>query len=485
MKELRESGSKVVLFEMNEVPFRILDNFCKAYPKSHIARCSPHFARYSTFSEESGHLSPWRTWPSVHRGVNDGKHEIFDIGQDLSLIDKEHPSIWQILTSNGVSAGVFGSLHTYPLPASQSNYSFYVPDVFAVDKTCIPEQVEAFQGFNLAMCRASARVVDKGIAMKSAAQVIVNARKLGFTPETAFLILKQLLGERFNDSRKVRRRSFQASLSFDVYMKLLQSRRPQFTTFFTNHVASSLHRFWAASFPEDYDEYGYTQEWKNTFSGEIDFSLKLLDSMLGRLFKFADNNPDYEVWMTSSMGQAATEANPKTSALLPLNLPKFMEAMGLSSADWESRPAMLPQVNVKVDNAKFDNFVQKLKSIKVKSVPLEVNTGVNGFVSMVWGQFNLENETDFVTVDEQLVSLDELGLDFQYCESDSTSTAYHIPQGTLMIYRPKKAAAVSVDSGLGLNRQSPSEISTLDIAPAILQKFGVKQPSYMNKACAI
>ena len=36
----------------------------------------------------------------------------------------------------------------------------------------------------------------------------------------------------------------QAILSFDVYEKYLLKEKPEFTTYFTNHVAGMMHRYW-------------------------------------------------------------------------------------------------------------------------------------------------------------------------------------------------------------------------------------------------
>ena len=36
----------------------------------------------------------------------------------------------------------------------------------------------------------------------------------------------------------------QAILSFDVYEKYLLKNEPDFTTYFTNHVAGMMHRYW-------------------------------------------------------------------------------------------------------------------------------------------------------------------------------------------------------------------------------------------------
>src|SRR5579859_1915845 len=144
---------KIIFFELNEVPWRIIEYYRKANPDSTLAQILPESRVYDTFAEDTS-LSPWITWPTVHRGVTDEKHGIHSFGQPLDDIDKEFPTIWQLLAGHGCKVGVFGSLHTYPLPGDLSNYAFFFPDVFAAGAECFPEKLSSFQDFNLTMSRA-------------------------------------------------------------------------------------------------------------------------------------------------------------------------------------------------------------------------------------------------------------------------------------------------------------------------------------------
>ena len=85
-----------------------------------------------------GELSPWVTWPTMHRGVPNVEHEITDLGQNLTNVNKEFPSVQNILAGQGIKVGVFGSLQSYPLPKNLDNFSFYVPDTFAAGEECFP-----------------------------------------------------------------------------------------------------------------------------------------------------------------------------------------------------------------------------------------------------------------------------------------------------------------------------------------------------------
>jgi predicted AlkP superfamily phosphohydrolase/phosphomutase len=55
------------------------------------------------------------------------------------------------------------------------------------------------------------------------------------------------------------------------------------------------------------------------------------------------------------------------------------------------------------------------------------------------------------------------------------ATAYHIPQGSFIIYAPAK----------GLNGNLVANVSTTDIAPTILRNFNVAVPAYMNKGISL
>jgi predicted AlkP superfamily phosphohydrolase/phosphomutase len=142
---------KIVLYELNEVPWRVLDQFAAWRPTSYLARVLPVMRRFGTFAEDRSDLSPWITWPTLHRGVTDERHGILSFGQDLTAADREYPPIWELLARAGVSVGVCGSLHTYPLPPAVDRYRFFIPDAFAAGAECFPETISTFQAFNLDM----------------------------------------------------------------------------------------------------------------------------------------------------------------------------------------------------------------------------------------------------------------------------------------------------------------------------------------------
>jgi len=461
---------KIIFFELNEVPLKIIDYYIRVKPKSWLATHYNKFKKYETFTENKGLLSPWNTWPTLHRGVPSDKHYISEFNQDLTEVDEAFPTIWNILSKAGISTGVFGSLHSYPLPKEMEYYDFFVPDVFAPNHECFPKHVELFQKINLNLSRKSARNVDKSIPYRDVLKGIFEIRNLGFKPSTLMSVGKQLTEERFNSWKVTRRRTYQTILSFDVFYKLLEKNKPGFVTFFTNHVASSMHRYWAALFPEEYQEMKYDEKWLDTYDNEILFAMNATDKMLNRLSKFIDKHPEHKLIITSSMGQEAVESEPVETKLYIKNYEKFFKMLGiLDSSGYKILPAMLPQYNFNVSEKYIANFELNIKGLTVNGRSVSFRKKADNFYSIDLGYNNLK--TLDVSINSKPIAHENTGLENVIIQDKSSSTAYHIPEGHLFSYHPSHTPSEGIDS----------QLMTCDILPILLNNFNLKSNNYMNK----
>ncbi len=459
---------KIIFFELNEVPFQVVDYFCKQNPTSTLNRILSKCAQYETVNGDEGHLSPWITWPTVHRGVTNHLHKIKDFGEDLSKVDQQYPPIWKILHQQKVTTGVFASMHSFPPPANYQDYSFYVPDPFAGESMAHPQKLMPFQRFNLAMSRKSGRNVDTGIDLKSASELMLSLPSIGVKTNTMIDVASQIVTERVKPWIKTRRRTFQTILAFDVFMKLLKKNKPAFCTYFSNHVASAMHRYWAATFPNEYDQYNLSPEWKETYKGEIEWTMKKFDAFLTRLVGFVGQHPEYKLVISSSMGQQATEAELILTESYCKDFDKFMTFIGLSAEQWERRNAMHPQYNVQVNAEKVAFVKQKLDAISINNAPLQFREKDGGFFSIDLGHRNLT--TNYAVVNGQNVPFEQMGLTNEAIDDETGSTAYHVPEGILLIYDTQKPATGERKKG----------VSSTAITPSILQGFGIKPPAYMT-----
>ena len=451
----------MVLFELNEVPSRILKYFVEESPTSNLARFYGKFRRYETYTEDTGHLSPWATWPTLHRGITNERHLLHDFGQPLEDIDRRYPPVWKILSAQGIRTGVFGSFHSYPLPKNET-YCFYVPDVFAPSSECSPDYLEPLQDLTLKMSRESGRNVSSSIPLKEHSAFLWSLPKAGIRLKTIISIAGQLASERTQKWKSVRRRTFQTVIAFDAFLKQLGLHKPQFATFFTNHVASSMHRYWAAAFPEDYKTFGFDQKWVNTYKGEILFAMGKADEMIGDLLEFADKN-DYRLVVASSMGQTAIENEPLETQLWVTSPQKFFDNIDLHG--WQKRPAMFPQYNFIVADEAADRTERGIQSVEVNGKKLTYRRQ-GAFFSVDFGHENLKDLK--VTIGGVALGLKECGLENISIEDKSTSSAYHVPEGSLLIYDPNE------------NGGNRGKVSTLEIAPYILKNFHLCVPGYMR-----
>ena len=446
---------KVILFELNEVPKKILVYYIHSRPKSWLARTQSNRKYFDTYMPNVGHLSPWNTWPSFHRGVPNDKHFLSDFNQDTSEVDSEFPPIWKVLAAGGAQVGVFGSLHSFPVPGDRRNVSFHVPDVFAPASDCIPPEVSVFQDINLALSRESSRNVNGRIPVREAAKLAISFRQLGFRLSTVTDVLGQLLAERAQKWKTTRRRTYQSVISFDVFFQQLTRSRPDFVTFFTNHVASSMHRYWAASFPEDYENFRFSNDWVDTYEDEVLWTMQKADEMLERLGRFVDQNPEYVLVCASSMGQAAVECEPTETQLYVEDHKKFLKNLGVHSADCEVLPAMVPQFNYRVIE-KAEEFEETLKQVTINGNDINYRRAESGFFSIDLGQRNLSSVN--LEVKGKAVPYESSGLKNTVIEDMSSASAYHIPQGHLWSYHPSYQS----QSRMG----SATEISALDFFQA-------------------
>jgi hypothetical protein len=104
--------------------------------------------------------------------------------------------------------------------------------------------------------------------------------------------------------------------------------------------------------------------------------------------------------------------------------------------------------------------------------PLTFKRSGNGFFSLDFGQPNLHDQPDAVTIAGEPRPLASLGLETVEIEDRSGTTAYHVPEGILAVYDPTRPPPA--------NTTRP-EVSVLEVAPTLLRTLGVDPPSYMTR----
>ena len=156
----------------------------------------------------------------------------------------------------------------------------------------------------------------------------------------------------------------QPDLSFDIYFRNLQKSKPDFSTFFTNHLAGMMHYYWLDIFPEDFKN-PYRKP--NKFNKEsVIKALDIADKQIGLLMDFAASNC-YQFWVASSMGQGAIERE-KSERIFLRNFTKIIHALNLNSHFYKQLPSMYPDINIESNSeSNLNKLIKKFLEIKFPS----------------------------------------------------------------------------------------------------------------------
>lgn len=468
----------MLLFEVNEVPFPVLDDYVARHPTSTLAEVMNHGRQFETVCEDQIELDPWISWPTLHRGVRDVDHRILHLSQDLTTANASFPPIWDLLGRAGVTYGVFGSLHSELVGAPLPCCAFHVPDVFVPDPHAHPDHLRWFQSFNLAMTRKSGRNVDRSIAFGELGRFALQYLGRYRRAHTMAMAVRVLATEQVRHHLACRRRSVQPLVAYDVFEKELLQHQPSFATFHTNHVAAALHRYWAAAYPQDIDRNQMPEDWRRRYGGEVDFALAQLDELLARMLS-GPAKRGYKIVFVTSLGQAGVASKPSPGFRTIVDLAAFMRGLGFEPASWSEGHAMVPNISVTLAADVADEFERRLLDLRVggvapyrcdNEVPPFTYTRANDSFQLYLYFEGLCTALD-VQRDGQVHDEADFGVGFMPHQDGIACSGRHTPGGSMVVYESGRTA-----------RSGRGRISTLDIAPAILGHFGVEVPGYMNKA---
>lgn len=458
---------KIILFELNEVPRRLFDYYVDKFPNSSFARIANEGFVIDTITYDDGELHPWSTWPTVHRGVNNSVHNIRYLNQDLTKAKKFKP-IWEILIENKIDVGIFGSLQSYP-PVKSKFCRFYLPDTFAPDSAAYPSSLSNFQSFNLDLTNQN-----KAISREISAEYIHKFLKLiidnSITKKSALSALIQILKEKINRKYKTRRSIMQNVFSFDLYLLNMYKYKPSFSTYFTNHVAGMMHRYWKYLFYEDFnlDESSIDKFHSNS----ILKAMHLADRNLKKLMKFSNLN-GYDLLMVSSMGQSFIDRGEYVPEITLKDFKKFLNCLNLNEDSYTLLPAMYPDYCIQSKDHESMNLlrqnIKKLLDESGEQFLVERYEPVGLRINLILKLS--ENIVKFKKCKffKKCFNLKELGLEII---KRDIGTGYHIPEGIFCWW--------SKNNKMINNYKLSKAIDTRTICPTILKLYGIDIPQYMQ-----
>ena len=467
-------NKKIIVLEINEVPNKVIDSYIADNPDSHWAKVTKRSARFIAATPDQIQLHPKISWQTFHRGVPDQEHGYVEYNQTEAAGKQDYPPVWELLQNAGKEIGCGASIGSYPVPQNTDNIAFYLTDPFAPTFETVPPYLGSFQRLNnMAVQRSGRNVSRGGFGFSQVASLLLNVPRLGITLSTMMKTAKQLVSERTNSVRIVRRRNIQALLTFDVAFKQIKNSKPDFSTIFANHVAANMHRYWAAKFQDDYEVNRMPQEWRDTYGGEIDAAMDEADYMIGQLDKFAKANPEFTILVIASMGQEGIEHEPVFNQLMIGEFDAFMGSLGFSEGDYVKLTGMEPEYVVEFTNeGGLDKFKQICSQIDINGqapIVKPINDNQTAFLI-----FQNNIDIDSINVAGKAVSLADAGLQIDKIQDMSGSTAQHIPGGCCFAFNGQ--------SDLSVHSNVNTEYDLVSVTSSIMTALDVEPPAYMKKA---
>lgn len=457
---------RVILYELNEVPWEMVDLYVQRRPSSHLASLLATGRCQTTINDDPNHLSPWRTWPTFHKALYSDDHNSFELGQDPATF--RGVNLWDVAEEAGLGVGIFGALQSWP-PRRFAHGGFYVPDTFSRTVEADPPSMSRFQDFNLTMTRRLAFSPDASLDPSRILLAGFDIARKGLTPWSALWVARQFLRERRDARFKACRSIVQVLPSFDLYWRLHNQFEPHLSIFFTNHVAGMMHRFWGDVFPRYAEEHGYQPD--EVFTQFVMSAMDVFDHQLSRLVRFANGHPDTLIVVAGSMGQGGIPYDHIAETYVLEDGSRLAATLQLGSA--VSGLAMYPMNSLEFpDEERAEHAGRVLGLVTVDGQPLISNIRVDGrtvsfAVRLEFDGTALSRSIEYRTSELARPtpgSIDDIGIATAE-RLGGGNTAYHTPEGIFITY----GSGVSPDA-------SRAAMSVLDAAPTILTHLGVRDP---------
>lgn len=462
---------KLIVLELNEVPLKLLHYYADIKPSSSIAYLLNHSLVLKTLATDVDvdALYPSQTWASFNTGISYQDHQIHWYNDPKP---DDYPLYWKIIAASQLSVGLVNTLHSSPASQfiSNGNYKFVIPDCFASDNFTLPSYYRNFQALNLKATNSNSRVTTLEIPVGELIGSLPHFHKFGISSKTIRDGASLFFDIFTKKVPKERLRGLQFPLLADIFVRQLQENHPDISVLFTNHVASNMHRYWYALFPDDYSDKLYDLAWIKKYENEIIISLDIADKFFQKLINICKDSNSI-LLVSSSMGQHAnqklnrenTEADTINSRLININ--QFIDKLTINKFNFDIRNGMWPQCSIEFANtdeaadclAQINQVIPSLKNISILSLDLTGNTLT--FTAL------LDNNQDIYSIRGMEFSAKELG--FIRFEVDDHHSGCHYPDGSLIVFNSKTAKSES------------STVNYLEYAPAILAHFNLPKPDYM------
>ena len=459
---------KLILVEMNEITWRLVDPLLAKGELPHFARLIARGVRAAPVAEEEGaDLDPWVSWTTVYTGRKVSEHGVKFLEQPPETV--QGPRLWDIVADAGKPVGIFGSIMSWP--PRQDVTGFWVPGTFSPGHQTFPASLEPIQELNLTYTREHMPVGGDVRRRMGKVELVLKLKALGLRVATLTRIAGFFARRATGAAQEWEKVSMQPLINFDFFERLWRKHRPVFATFHTNHVAHYQHRYWRATDPTPFLEKPDAEEVRK-YGGAIRFGYRVADELLGRIMAMAD--AETTIVVASALAQqpyVTEEFRGGRSVVRMRDIHRVLDLIG-ATGRCRAYSVMAPQWNLEFD----DPQVQRAAALALEQAYVGTpehalfacasagNTLCINIRQKLPRPIDGAAECVFPTTGKR-IRMDEL-----CAEKDPTpKQGHHDRTGLLIMAGPDIAAGVDLGS-----------CSTLDLAPTMLKALQMDVPAHMG-----
>ena len=444
---------KMIVLEFNELCSDLIGEFMDRGQLPNFRRLH---SRSTVFTTEAGevppNLQPWIQWPSVHSGMTFAEHGVVNLGEGTELREK---CVAEVLSDAGVPVGVFGSMNMN----YRSLNGYFLPDPWHKEGKARPERLQPYFRVVARQVQESSR--EDAFGRAEMAGLAWFLLRNGLTLGTASDIARQLLRERLDDGLKWRRASVLDHLQYDVFRRMNARYRVRFATFFSNSTAHYQHYYWRNMRPELFTT-PVSPDDHVSWREAILFGYRSMDRLIGRALV---DYPDSVIVLCTALSQSPWTETTKCT-FRPRDFAALFDFAGIPGDSVQVKPIMAEEFYLEFREPGAREHAEKaLQDLaagerRLMSVKRESDT------SLLCGC--AVKDLRFVTpqVTRQRDGAQRAFTDLFYMIHTMRS-GYHNPRGSFWF-------------GNGQHKVVAEPIPITDIAPTVLDCFGVAKPAHMR-----
>jgi hypothetical protein len=415
--------SKIFIFELNEISPLILEKYIKAFPNSSISKFTKTALNITTIADDVDEkkLYPAQSWASINSGKPYKLHKV----KWYNDTKKNCSHLWDDLSVNH-SIGLVNVLHSSDYK-NKSSFNYFISDPYKKIKKTIPSSLNGFQRFKNNQTFKSNRVSKLKITFKELKDILTFIFKIRSI--TYLRILKILFDFKFNKKRE-RLRNVDFLLHFDIFLWALKNKESKINVFYTNHIASQIHRYIGALLPNKTIRKIFGQKWIKKNSNEVFYSINLFEKNF-KEFKKKNCNQNDTIVFVSSMGQGLVKNYDNEHYIKYVSDKKIFFKRYLNNEfNYQILGSMSPQLTIKMKNV--NEIKRALKELK-KNDNSKVIRHLNYIKNILTITVSFEN-LDFVIIRKKKYSLKNIGVSMSI--EDKQNTGNHIKEGIFLINSP-------------------------------------------------